>query len=182
MSPPRSFVRAVVFALVAASVPLATAAAVAPTDWKLAVGWNQTVLPSSTFGTSVGAWTPPAGFAPKVASSKLASDAAVKSDLGKPGGIFICQDANWHGLCGYAVQPLNECILLVSPWLDTISSFGPDPGASCFAFKSGDCNPNNAQWSFSFPGDQTGGLGTTNPWNDKASFMHCLPVMLRIVL
>ncbi|KAH8799686.1 hypothetical protein F5884DRAFT_905190 [Xylogone sp. PMI_703] len=55
-----------------------------------------------------------------------------------PGGVEICTDINWGGQCGYQVQPLSDpnmisqvwqCIVLTSPWLYTISSFGPDQGA-----------------------------------------------------
>ncbi|KAL5498849.1 hypothetical protein ACEPAH_2204 [Sanghuangporus vaninii] len=49
-----------------------------------------------------------------------------------PGGVFICTDLNWGGTCGYAVQPLDECILLGSDWDKQISSFGPDPCTICF--------------------------------------------------
>ncbi|KAJ7096104.1 hypothetical protein C8R44DRAFT_813175 [Mycena epipterygia] len=156
--------------------PLTTPAAPAPaTDWKVLVGWNKTVLPASVFGTSIGAFTPPpnASPAPAVSQNLAASDATLSTAIGKPGGVFICQDGDWKGLCGYAVQPLNECILLVSPWLDTISSFGPDPGATCFGFSSNNCDAGNAQWSFTFPGDDTGGSATTNPWNDKITNFAC---------
>ncbi|OHE96103.1 hypothetical protein CORC01_08640 [Colletotrichum orchidophilum] len=44
------------------------------------------------------------------------------------GGIYICTDFNWGGTCGYKVQPLGVCIVLTSPWLNSISSIGPDPG------------------------------------------------------
>ncbi|KAJ7866866.1 hypothetical protein B0H13DRAFT_1504365, partial [Mycena leptocephala] len=86
---------------------------------------------------------------------------------GKPGGIFICQDVHWRGDCGYAVRDLDEWILLVSPWLGSISSFGPDPGATCYAFSTGKCDPSQTQWIFQFPGDDIGGLATINPWNDR---------------
>ncbi|KAF7318399.1 hypothetical protein HMN09_00349100 [Mycena chlorophos] len=72
----------------------------------------------------------------------------------------------WHfwlqNLCSYAVQPLNECILLQAPWLKTSSSFGPDAGANCFAYASGNCDDGDAQRSFEFPGDDTGGIATTD--------------------
>ncbi|KAJ7484272.1 hypothetical protein FB451DRAFT_1231943 [Mycena latifolia] len=169
----QSFIGAVVSTLIALWVPMTTAAAVAPSDWKLAVGWNRTVLPPTALGTSIGPFTPPSNTG--TVSQNLVSASKVQSALGKPGGVFICQAVDWKQLCGYAVQPLNECILLASPWLDTLSSFGPDPGATCFAFSSGDCNPANAQWSFTFPGDDTGGLATTNPWNDKITSFACSP-------
>ncbi|KAJ6560355.1 hypothetical protein B0H19DRAFT_1260965 [Mycena capillaripes] len=49
-----------------------------------------------------------------------------------PSGVKICTDINWGGTCGYAVQPLGVCINLTSPRKNAISSFGPDPGATCF--------------------------------------------------
>ncbi|KAJ6572242.1 hypothetical protein B0H19DRAFT_1133049 [Mycena capillaripes] len=169
------FARSLVVAVVSTVllVPLSTTAAtISLKDWKTELGWNQTVLPS--LGTSLGAFTPPAGMVP---AQKLAAPAvaAPVSALGKPGGVFICQDLSWKGLCGYAVEPMNECILLASPWLDTITSFGPDPGATCFGFATGDCNTDDAQWSFLFPGDSTGGLATTNPFNDKITSFACVP-------
>ncbi|KAJ6610356.1 hypothetical protein B0H10DRAFT_2225004 [Mycena sp. CBHHK59/15] len=89
-----------------------------------------------------------------------------------PGGVFICTDINFSGTCGYAVQPLDVCIFLTSPWYRTISSFGPDPGATCFAYSQNSCN--EAQWEFTYPGDATGGLGTSDPWNDQARlFKSC---------
>ncbi|KAJ7489755.1 hypothetical protein B0H11DRAFT_2229779 [Mycena galericulata] len=49
-----------------------------------------------------------------------------------PGGVYICTGLGFTGTCGYAIQPLDVCIDLASPWYDNISSFGPDPGATCF--------------------------------------------------
>ncbi|KAJ7034571.1 hypothetical protein C8F04DRAFT_567274 [Mycena alexandri] len=172
MGTARSFIFAFVSALIALPLSVTAAAVITPTDWKLAAGWNGTVLPLSSFGTAVGRFTPPAGARP--ISQNLAASAPA-SDLGKPGGVFICQNLDWKGLCGYSVTPLNDCILLSSPWLDTISSFGPDPGSTCFAFNTGNCDQNEAQWSFTFPGDDTGGEATTNPWNDKITSFACVP-------
>jgi hypothetical protein len=64
--------------------------------------------------------------------------------------VKICTDSNWKGTCGYAVQPLNQCISLDFPWVSqsprrsilymlslihfqyhSISSFGPDPQTAC---------------------------------------------------
>lgn len=50
------------------------------------------------------------------------------------GGVFICTDINWGGRCGYAVQPVNECIVLGSDWDKQISSFGPDQCTECTAY------------------------------------------------
>ncbi|KAJ7771309.1 hypothetical protein DFH07DRAFT_1057675 [Mycena maculata] len=171
MVPSRSSRVAIVAAFISLCLPLATSAAVIkPKDWKLAVGWNGTTLPASAFGRSMGPFTPPAGTSASAASQKLGS---VQADIGRPGGVFICINVDWQGECGYAVQPLNECIVLDSPWRDTISSFGPDPGATCFAFSSGNCDTNDGEWSFEYPGDDTGGIWTTDSWNDKITNFAC---------
>ncbi|KAJ7191189.1 hypothetical protein GGX14DRAFT_481708 [Mycena pura] len=170
-----------VILLTALSLPLATAAAAVPHDWKLAVGWNGTVLPASALGTSIGAFTAPSSAAP-AADAAAAAPHSLALSIGKPGGVFICENTDWSGTCGYAVQPLNECILLASPWFDSVSSFGPDPGATCFdadaapvTRSSGNCDQDEAQWSFTFPGDDTGGMATTNPWNDQITSFACVP-------
>ncbi|KAJ7459561.1 hypothetical protein B0H11DRAFT_2242376 [Mycena galericulata] len=41
-----------------------------------------------------------------------------------PGGVYICTGLGFTGTCGYAIQPLDVCIDLASPWYDNISSFG----------------------------------------------------------
>ncbi|KAJ7098674.1 hypothetical protein B0H15DRAFT_945182 [Mycena belliarum] len=69
-----------------------------------------------------------------------------------PGGVFICTDINFSGTCGYAVQPLDH--------------FGPDPGATCFAYSQNDCD--EGEWEFTFPGD-----GTGDPWNDRITDFMC---------
>lgn len=173
MNPAQFLTHAVAYALVAISIPLATAAAVAPADWKFSLGWNGTVLPSSAIGIPLGPAVPPSGVA--FTPPKPASGAAVQPHIGTPGGIFICIDTHWRGGCGYAVFPF-ECILLKSPYVASISSIGPDPGVSCWTYMSGDCNPDNARWQFQFPGDDTGGLGDPGtPWNDKITSFWCMP-------
>ncbi|KAJ7054355.1 hypothetical protein C8F01DRAFT_1259639 [Mycena amicta] len=163
-------------AVVSIAVFVASAAAAITSreeDWKIALGWNGIVLPADTVGTPVESsdFAAPHGMVKAPSSNTL----AVSSTVGKPGGVFICQDVGWGKPCGYSVQPLNVCILLQAPWLNTISSFGPDPGATCFAFASGNCDAGQAQWSFTFPGDNTGGVATSNPWNDKITSFVCVP-------
>ncbi|KAJ7636798.1 hypothetical protein FB45DRAFT_449969 [Roridomyces roridus] len=158
MSPARSLLLTLVSAFLA--VVAVHAGAVTP------------IRRDTVIGHSIGPFTPPANHTAAV-SPKLATSNA--KAVGKPGGVFICQNTDWQGECGYAVQPLNECIVLVAPWLETVSSFGPDNGATCFAFSSGNCDSNEAQWSFTFPGDNTGGEATSNPWNDKITNFACTP-------
>ncbi|KAJ7865675.1 hypothetical protein B0H13DRAFT_1898433 [Mycena leptocephala] len=66
----------------------------------------------------------------------------------------------------YAVEPLDTCVGIASPWYGGISGFGPDPGVECFAYFQNNCN--EAEWELVYPGDATSGLGTNNPWNDQS--------------
>ncbi|KAJ7199030.1 hypothetical protein GGX14DRAFT_373442, partial [Mycena pura] len=111
------------FITLAASLLTAVSATPVPEkDWKYSVGWDGVVLEPHIIGTP----------APT-------SRNEIRSSLPRtPGGVFICTDINWGGTCGYAVQPLDVCIFLTAPWFRTISSFGPDPGATCFG--------NNSRW------------------------------------
>ncbi|KAJ7859285.1 hypothetical protein B0H13DRAFT_2075256 [Mycena leptocephala] len=130
-------------------------------DWKIALGWNQTVLPS--LGTSVGTFTPPASAVKQnLASAELVSTLGVRGCAYL--SVFLTSYLN-------TVEPMNECILLTAPWLNAISSFGPDPGSTCFG-DSGDCNNGNAQWSFTFPGDDTGGWRRLTP---STTSFACVP-------
>ncbi|KAF7333181.1 hypothetical protein MVEN_02383900 [Mycena venus] len=137
------------------AISILTAVSATPVqDWKYGVGWDGKVLDPSIIGTPT---------SPNVVRSALVPRT--------PGGVFICTDINFGGTCGFAVQQLGQCIALTSPWYQTISSFGPDPGATCFAYSQNSCS--EAQWSFTFPGDATGGLGTNDPWNDRITNFMC---------
>ncbi|KAL5521459.1 hypothetical protein ACEPAF_2207 [Sanghuangporus sanghuang] len=108
---------------------------------------------------------------PTVVHSTSANATSTSVEKRTPGGVFICTELNWGGTCGYAVQPLNECIPLGSDWDKQISSFGPDPCTICFAYRESNCD--EAEWEFTNPGDATGGLGTSDPWNDQISAFLC---------
>ncbi|KAJ6545085.1 hypothetical protein DFH09DRAFT_1172586 [Mycena vulgaris] len=77
-------------------------------DWKYAHAWDGTVV---SFGVTSNA-----------------------SEIEKrtPGGVFICDELNWSGRCGFGVQALDSCIQLGDDWIYQISSFGPDEGATCY--------------------------------------------------
>ncbi|KAJ7190654.1 hypothetical protein GGX14DRAFT_701775 [Mycena pura] len=143
-------------ALAVALVAGVSATPVPEKDWKYGVGWDGSILDPLTIGT-------PAPTSPNAIRSSLVPRT--------PGGVFICTDINWGGTCGYAVQPLDVCIFLTAPWYRAISSFGPDPGATCFAYSQNSCD--EAEWEFAAPGDATGGLGTSNPWNDQITNFMC---------
>ncbi|KAJ7452264.1 hypothetical protein FB451DRAFT_1409418 [Mycena latifolia] len=137
--------------LAALAVSLLSVVSATPVqDWKYGVGWDGKVLDPFVIGTPTSPNVPRTALVPRT-----------------PGGVYICTDINFSGTCGFAVQQLGQCIFLTSPWYQSISSFGPDPGATCFAYSQNSCN--EAQWSFTYPGDATGGLGTSDPWNDRAS-------------
>lgn len=42
------------------------------------------------------------------------------------GGVYVCTEANWEGICDYAVLPLNQCFDLAMMWVGEIAGFGPD--------------------------------------------------------
>ncbi|KAE9393708.1 hypothetical protein BT96DRAFT_943726 [Gymnopus androsaceus JB14] len=136
----------------------------------LAVKWTylgQDTLESQRYSLAVG-WDGVVSDALFIGTPANATGALEKRT---PGGVFICTDLNFGGQCGYAVQPLGICITLTSPWYDTISSFGPDPDATCFAYSQNSCN--EAEWEFTYPGDASGGLGTSDPWNDRITNFMC---------
>lgn len=105
------------------------------TDWKYTVGWDGTILDSAAIGEQVGPSVNTTSL--KVCSyhhpSYLQHNNSHLSQIQKRavGGVYICEDINWGGKCGYAVQPLDTCIKLGGDWNRKISSFGPDPCTYC---------------------------------------------------
>ncbi|KAH0611913.1 uncharacterized protein H6S33_009965 [Morchella sextelata] len=88
------------------------------------------------------------------------------------GGIYLCDDINWGGNCGYAVQPLYTCINMGSDWNDKISSFGPDSGTTCLLFRNSGCSQGQFFEKISNPGSadlRTIGI------NDQISSFQCYP-------
>lgn len=152
----------------AAALTSASPSIRAETDWKYAHGWDGTTLP-------------PIGTPLKSSNSSLSPVALSTQAVG---GVFICTDINWGGTCGYAVQPLNTCIVLGSDWKDKISSFGPDKCTECRAWVTTNCQdltfPGGSptwigHWDFDYPGDATGGLTQAFPpaWNDRIESFSC---------
>ncbi|KAJ6479591.1 hypothetical protein C8R45DRAFT_1216172 [Mycena sanguinolenta] len=88
---------------------------------------------------------------------------------GTPGNVFVCPQTGWGGDCG-VISAANWCNPL-NGWEYDIQSIGPDAGATCYGYSNTDCT--GAQWSFSFPGDSTGGYGTTDPWAFAVGSMYC---------
>lgn len=49
---------------------------------------------------------------------------------------FLCTAANWDQYCVYITDAgPGECVNLAADLNDLVSSFGPDPGQDCFAYR-----------------------------------------------
>ncbi|RPD53470.1 hypothetical protein L226DRAFT_614791 [Lentinus tigrinus ALCF2SS1-7] len=103
------------------------------------------------------------------------SDTNLRLEKRNIGGVYICSGTNWGGECGYAVQPLDTCIVLGSDWKNKIASFGPDSCTMCFAYKTDNCAFGDGFfWMFQHPGDASGGRSVTNnPWNKHIESFKC---------
>ncbi|KAJ7489699.1 hypothetical protein B0H11DRAFT_2229722 [Mycena galericulata] len=97
-------------------------------DWKYSLGWDGTVLNPVVIGTPT---------SPNVVHSALVPRT--------PSGVYICTGLGFTCTSG-SLAPAgtrssrSTCIDLASPWYDSISSFGPDPGATCFAYSQNSCD------------------------------------------
>ncbi|KAI0747213.1 hypothetical protein C8Q80DRAFT_1180084 [Daedaleopsis nitida] len=91
------------------------------------------------------------------------------------GGVYICTGTNWSGTCGYAVQPVNACIVLGSDCKNKIASFGPDQCTMCLAYTTTNCSFGDGFfWMFQYPGSATGGLNVANnAWNKRIGSFKC---------
>ncbi|KAF8189030.1 hypothetical protein BJ912DRAFT_1059296 [Pholiota molesta] len=56
------------------------------------------------------------------------------------GHLFVCIDINFSNTCANLNFNVNTCINFSSPFQDTISSLGPDPGFTCVAFVDANCS------------------------------------------
>ncbi|KAF3111415.1 hypothetical protein TWF569_002988 [Orbilia oligospora] len=90
-----------------------------------------------------------------------------------PGGIYITTAINWGGEKGYKVQPFNTCIQLDSPWLYTISSFGPDYGTKCIFYARRDCSNANGESVIWYPGNPDLRNHYHSNWNDRIGSWRC---------
>ena len=124
-------VSAVYGALYASASPMSEAQA-DKSDWKYAVGWDGVTLPATDIGTTLHKNATDLEVRSQAAFPYAPADMVQKRNIG---GVYICTDINWGGRCGYAVQPLGECIVLGSDWNKQISSFGPDDCTYCAAYE-----------------------------------------------
>jgi len=128
-------------------------AAPSTSDWKTTLGWDGVVSSPDSIGSPL----TPGDLTTRAASTV--------------GGIFICDQANWNGTCGFAVQPLKTCIVLGTDWNKKISSIGPDFGTVVVGFNATDCT--GPQIAFLNPG--TGDLASLG-WDDTMSSFEAFAV------
>ncbi|EKM57393.1 uncharacterized protein PHACADRAFT_67179, partial [Phanerochaete carnosa HHB-10118-sp] len=95
------------------------------------------------------------------------------------GGVYVCTDTNWQGICNHFTFAAGSCQNLPSPWRLNASSFGPDNCMQCQAYSGTNCqNPGGSSstapvWQFAYPGDSTGGLDSGNYWGNLIASFSC---------
>ncbi len=83
------------------------------------------------------------------------------------GGVYVCTEANWNGICVYSVLPLNQCFDLAMMWVGSITAVGPDQGKfSCTIYSGANLSGHSKQVVFPGYGNLTEigwGQNTTKP-------------------
>ncbi|KAF9471512.1 hypothetical protein BDN70DRAFT_845303 [Pholiota conissans] len=83
------------------------------------------------------------------------------------GHLFVCTDNNFTGICANVAFNVDQCINFVSPFQDTISSFGPDAGFICITYTDINCQ------GLTYTGTSPG-FGSLPPGiNDAISSFQC---------
>jgi hypothetical protein len=83
------------------------------------------------------------------------------------GGVYVCTQVNWRGICAYDVLPLHQCFDLAPMWAGEIAALGPDnEDFGCTLFSGANLSGN--RMNIIFPGfgnltEQGWGKNTTNP-------------------
>ena len=83
------------------------------------------------------------------------------------GGVYVCTQADWHGICAYSVLPLYQCFELAPLWAGAIAALGPDnEGFVCTLFSGANLSGN--RMDIMFPGygnltEQGWGQNTAKP-------------------
>ncbi|KAF7341540.1 hypothetical protein MVEN_01891700 [Mycena venus] len=137
----------------------------------------------------------PVVLAAAVNASPVASpEANPSTEIAKrtPGNVYLCPQTGWGGICT-TISAANTCNNLPG-WQNDVQSVGPDSGATCTAYSlvpifyrifvtflahipvtnSQDwCGTGGSQWTFTYPGDSTGGWATANPWGLQIKSIYC---------
>ncbi|TFK67858.1 hypothetical protein BDN72DRAFT_879381 [Pluteus cervinus] len=92
--------------------------------------------------------------------------------------VYYCTNANWGGDCHHSppITTINVCHNLeggVAEFNDAISSFGPDQGLVCVAFRDFNCNNDQGELVIEWPG--VADLSSDAGWNDAISSYLCNP-------
>ncbi|KAJ7651849.1 RlpA-like double-psi beta-barrel-protein domain-containing protein-containing protein [Mycena rosella] len=98
------------------------------------------------------------------------------SDLAKrtAGNIYVCNELDWMGWGSTPCTVFtahDTCLTLPSAWAYQIGSIGPDAGATCYGYSGTTCG--GTSWSFTYPGDATGGWSTASPWENAIGSFCC---------
>ncbi|KAF2175468.1 hypothetical protein K469DRAFT_499490, partial [Zopfia rhizophila CBS 207.26] len=74
---------------------------------------------------------------------------------GNPGGVYMCNQPNWVGLCTYQTGELHTCFRIPSVLEQEgkVQSIGPDQGASCSFYYNYDCTSTDF-FTLVYPGKQ----------------------------
>ncbi|KAF5312902.1 hypothetical protein D9619_003753 [Psilocybe cf. subviscida] len=83
------------------------------------------------------------------------------------GHLFVCTDNNFTGVCANIAFNVDQCINLVSPFQDTISSFGPDNGFLCITYTNNNCQ------GLTYTGTNPGFGSLPSGINDAISSFQC---------
>ncbi|KAJ6551053.1 hypothetical protein DFH09DRAFT_1086368 [Mycena vulgaris] len=86
-----------------------------------------------------------------------------------PAKIYGIDSACVHVQSHQVVSAANTCLTLDASWAYEIGSIGPDAGATSYGYSNTDCT--GTDWSFTYPGDATGGWATSSHWENKAVLM-----------
>ncbi|KAJ6521841.1 hypothetical protein DFH09DRAFT_1097525 [Mycena vulgaris] len=124
--------------------------------------------------------------------SRVPTDPGTSIVKRTPGNIYVCNELNWMAWGSTpctVISAVNTCLTLDASWAYEIGSIGPDAGATCYGYPSvpfplyflcvpsiltsdyGNTDCTGTDWSFTYPGDATGGWATSSHWENEAVLM-----------
>ncbi|KAF7356306.1 hypothetical protein MVEN_00962700 [Mycena venus] len=100
-----------------------------------------------------------------------------------PGNVYLCRQTGWGGPCTI-ISAANTCNNLPG-WQNKAQSIGPDSGGDLHrlsvtllahllvANRKDWCGTGGSQWTFTYPGNSTGGRATHYPWGLAIKSIYC---------
>jgi len=152
--------------LLSAKTLLLLFGAAAARDWKYSLGWDGTITESEPWQV-----IPFVGERP--GSATAVASASNPKRRSTPGGVYVCTDNGFSGVCQYFITPLGTCFQVAICKQNQISSFAPDPGASCYGWATTNCSGNTWWGAFTYPGDGSGGYNSGNIWDNQINSWAC---------